>query len=226
MRVTSTYMNINIKGDCELIKIIATLCNNIQSEYDISPETLSSLINDEEYMTRCKFLYDQCYVEMLRQINQFKSQYNIDTTEVSGEEYEKCGYLLNSHQNNYVSYCNLHKYLHPHPNMLCSKDKNCGIDHTFVSKTQLQINKEKYFATIHLIYQGFINKVYDMLKKLFVHLILTVCYHDMVKITNESIAQLTDDMKKNTHIFKSKIIYQQHLNSKDKFYYIKRYRLN
>lgn len=216
----------------EIINILAYLCVNIQNEFDISPDTLNHLINKSDFIGYSQFLYQQCYIEMLNNIQNFKNNFDMTSDDITPEEYEKCGHLITSHQNTYVSYCNYHKYLHPHPNVQLTNSRT-GLeiaDHKFVTKTHNQIIKERYNTTIHLLYQSFINKVYHMINQIFNHMIHTSCQQTIVRVSDDLPAMISQ-MNNNKNIFKSKVIYEHISQSNsdqapDKFYYIKVFNLS
>jgi hypothetical protein len=230
--------------ESDLIKILATLCLNIQKDFDIAPQTLSQMINQSNFIDDCHFLYQQCYGEMIRNVDQFKERFNSNTTEITTEEYERCGYPISSHQNNYITYCNVHKYLHPNDNISSVDRYGCGIDHAFVTKNNNQIIKERYTTTIYLLYQNFINKLYCMIRKLFDDVINCSCGQSIVQIPNPDprvsdncpctgqnldLHTITDRMCTDSTLFKSKIIYEHHNTTEDKhgkFYYVKVYQLH
>lgn len=226
---------------CDLAKIITTLCVNIQNEYDISPSLLNNLINNKEIINMFKFLYQQCYAEMINKINKFKQTFNINNDQV-GDEYEKCGHLVTSHQNTYISYCNVHKYLHvpPNTNITLSNHKdNQYIDtHLFVSKNHSQVVKERYNNEIYTIYQYFINKVYIMFQQIFIYLIHNSCDQTYITVNNSTITELMNLMKSDQTIFKSKQILERfnsgtntntetntETNTVTKNYYIRKFKL-
>lgn len=209
--------NLVIRGlieENDLLRLLSTLCVNIQKEYDIHPGTLSHLINNPSFLHYCRFLYYQCYGEMITNLNQFKTQYNIGSLKevTSPEESEKCGHLIKTHRNGYITYCNVHKYMHPHSATLSVfSDPDLGYiqDHVFVTKNQGQIVREKYNFTIYTMYSGFINKLYLMIRHLFNHLIKTQCSQSIIKITTpEKMLQVIETMRHDPKIFKSKTIYQ------------------
>lgn len=216
----------------DLIKILGTLCINIQTEFDISPKILNIIIHKKNFIEYCQFLYQQYYGEMINNIDMFKENFN-KNIEITDGEYEKCGYLLTSYQNTYISYCNLHKYLHPHPN-LQDPNANSDIEHTFVTKNNTQIIRERYMTFIHLIYQSFINKIYHKIKQLFIYLMNISCDQKIVKISDD-LSDIINNMKHDDTLFKSKIIYEHLVQTTDKygenninnkFYYIKLYKLH
>jgi len=219
----------DLNGD--VINILVYLCVHIQNKYDISPEILNNFVNKKEFVEYCKFLHHQCYVEMLNNIRVFKEHFTMTPNDITSEEYEKCGYLITSHQNTYVSYCNYHKYLHPHPSIpLTNKNGQEIIDHTFVTKTNNQIIKECYNAKIHSLYQNFINKVYYLVSHVFNYILNISCEQHIIKISDHLIKNIIVQMKSNKNIFKSKVIYEYITPSicdkvLDKIYYIKVFRL-
>lgn len=217
--------------DDDLIKILAILCINIQNEFDISPKMINILINNESFSNYYRFLHQQCYGEMINNINHFKENFDMNVSDITAEEYEKCGHLITSHQNTYISYCNAHKYLHPHPSIPNYK-YTYGIDHTFVVKNTNQIIKERYNTTIYLMYQNFINKLYKMIKRLFDFMINVLCHQTVIKINDEELSTVIKNMERNPSLFKSRIIYE-HIDTItidsnkeiNKFYYIKSYQV-
>lgn len=218
----------------DLSKILATLCMNIQEEYDISPTILNKLFNKIEFTDAYNFIYHQCYAEMINNINKFKGQFSIKD-DVDDGEYEKCGYLITSHQNTYISYCNVHKYLHPHPNLsLTNKDNQYVVNHPFVMKNRNQVVKERYNNVICLMYQDFINKMYNMIKQVFIYILWRSCDQSCVKIGNSALTEVIANMKSDETFFKSKIIYEYTVSNGDKVtnndtpkvYYIRMFKLH
>lgn len=212
--------------DDDLIKILAILCINIQNEFDISPKMINVLVNHESFKNYYCFLHQQCYGEMINNINQFKENFDMNVSDITPEEYEKCGYLITSHQNTYISYCNAHKYLHPHPSIPNYK-YTYDIDHAFVVKNTNQIVKERYNTTIYLIYRNFVNKLYNMIKRLFDFMINVLCYQTVIKIGGEELSTVIKNMEHDPLLFKSRIIYEHiDIDNKEinKFYYIKVHR--
>lgn len=209
----------------DLITSLCQLCLSVQTEFDISPILLNKMINEKKFLKDSQFLYQQCHSEMINNLNNFKQLFfNLlnenSQIEISTGEYEKCGHLIKSHKNGYIEYCNVHKYLHPHPDLICTKqnldylnggnppDLNQTVDHQFVTKTEIQITKERYYLAIHVIYQNFINKLHYLLKLLFYHQINQSCVIQSVKIDDQTGAQLLDQMKTDINLFKSKVIYE------------------
>lgn len=215
----------------DLTKILACLCLHIQNEYDIAPTILNKMINYQPFIKWCLFLYNQIHSELEDNLASFKETFNRDKTRVPDDEYDKCGYLITSHQNSFISYCNSHKYLHPHPS-LPDHHGNCPIDHYFVAKNPNQILEEKYKSTIHLIYQQFINKLYQIVLQLFTYILTTTCQQLTLKISE--ISDLTEQMNHDINLFKSRCIYEHHERKPtggdtpphhtSKSYYIKVYR--
>jgi hypothetical protein len=211
----------------DLTKILAMLCLNIQNEYDISSQVIQEVINKDTFIVDCQFLYEQYETEMVNNLNSFKENYDTDNIVITPEEYEKCGHLINTHQNTYVTYCNAHKYLHPHPTMGdCKYDYD--IPHPFAVKSDQQIIKERYHNTIHVIYQSFINKAYHLIWKLFNFLILDASTSHILTTDDENLKHVIDEMTYNPKLFKSRRIYE-FINTDEvhptKTYYVKIYKL-
>jgi hypothetical protein len=213
----------------DLIKILAVLCINIQKEYDIAPEILNYLINKPELVEYCNFLQKQCYSEMVDNIDTFKDSFDMNSTDITSEEYEKCGHLITSHKNTYISYCNLHKYLHPHPTIPMTGYKyDVETDHPFVTKNNNQIIKERYDTSIHMIYQNFINKMYYLISIIFKYMIDISCDKSIVMITDDLMSDLLSKMSSDTSLFKSKMVYEYidtRTDTPEKFYYVKVFKL-
>lgn len=219
--------NVNIPNDfnTDIKKILSVICSKIQCEFDMSPYILNSFFNHKNFITNCCFLQQQCYAEMIQSLNCFKQSYNPSIDDISQDEYDKCGYLLTSHHNTCVSYCNAHRYLHTHPSML-SYPNDKGLDHLFVTKNSANIIKEKYNSTIVELYQKYINKLYHMINQLLHYLIDVSCDQSTVKITDETVSELIGEMLQDINIFKSRVIYEYIEPNENKYYYIKSYRLN
>lgn len=225
--------------ETEFISFLGQLCLQIQKEFDIAPLVLSQMINNLSFIEDGKFLYEQCHIEMINNINEFKEtffnalsidqKFNIDDT-----EYEKCGYLIKSYKNGYIQYCNLHKYLHPYSNMICAKNE-LDIDHEFVTKTDAQIIKEHYNYSIYIIYQNYVNKLNNFLKMRFYHQIEQLCDIKTLRIDENLNEYIIEPMKNNINLFKSKVIYeyinlsgnqesqQKHFDENKSYYYLKIY---
>lgn len=214
---------LNGSMDRELLKILATMCINLQKEFDISPETLNHLINEDQFIRYCSFLHRQCNAEMFQQLKRFKLQFKTDENSISIDDtdaYERCGFLKTSRTNNYVTYCNAHRYLHPHPTLkLIPKNE---IDHPFVPKNHNQIVKEKYNNMIHHIYQSYINKVYVMIHKLFIESIIVRYQQNNIEVATHEFAKLVNNMRHNRSIFKTRSIYE-YREFDHKYYYVKTY---
>jgi hypothetical protein len=226
-KITFTH---NLHAD--ILNVLSYLCTHLQNEYDISPEILNYFFNQQNFVDYCKFLHQQCYVEMLNDIRAFKDNFDMAANDITPEEYEKCGYLITSHQNTYISYCNYHKYLHPHPNIPLTNNKTGQeiIDHKFVTKTNNQIIKERYNTTIHLLYQNFINKLYYLISHIFKYLLEVSSDYQVIKISDDFLSEIVAKMKDNKNMFKSKVIYEHITQSKcgetpEKFYYVKVFQL-
>jgi len=209
---------INGSIDKELATTLAKLCIQIQTEFDISSDLLNTMINNPEFIENCQFLYNQCHGEMIINLNNFKENY-LSTLETNGtlpindSEYEKCGHLNKTHKNGYIEYCNLHKYLHPHPQMPVTRKFGPEVDHEFVIKDENQIVREKYNYSIYVIYQNYLNKLYNLVKVLFNYQINQLCDMRTIKV-DEKIPDLLEQMKQNKNLFKSKMLYE-HINIKD-----------
>jgi hypothetical protein len=226
--------------DNDLIKVLSVLCLNIQKDYDISPQILNTLINNTLFLSNIRFIYEQCSEEMSHILENFKSGFDTDSVsnQITTEEYEKCGYLITSHQNSYITYCNIHKYLHPDPHNLTEHRYGISADHCFSPKTPQQVIKERYNMSIHKIYQTFINKISTLIRQLFIHMFETLCIKVIVKVTDENVVSLMQLMKDDQLIFKSRTIYEYIGSSNEqnevetqnhhenKFYYVKVYKFN
>lgn len=195
---------VNQQND-DLIKILAQLCITIQSEFDISEKTLNQLLNNDKFIQYSTFIYEQCHAELLTKIQHFKKIDN-ENIPISPEEFDKCGMLVTSHKNSFISYCNKHKYLHQDVSL-----KNNVIDHNFIKKTSDQINNERYFSIIHMIYSKYINKMFNMIHKLFIYQIESNYRQQIVSTPFDKLVNISDDlnkvisdMKNNENIFKSK----------------------
>lgn len=202
--------------DQDLTNILTILCINIQTrDFDISPIILNKIFNNQDFIEAYLFIYQQCYAEMIMNINRFKIAYknHIDRyyqqIELSDE---KCGFLKILHQNSYFTYCNKHKYLHIDPDSLSSnhQEKDCQyiVDHHFVRKSKDQIIKEKYRDSIHLFYQKFINKTYHLIYRVFIDLLLRQSETEYIKINKTNAKSLIEQMKNDPSFFKSKDSYQ------------------
>ena len=221
----------------ELSTILATMCLQIQKEFDIAPSLLNNLINQQEFLVNCQFLYEQCHGEMLVILDQFKDNYinyiaNDKKIAIDGSEYEKCGCLNKTHKNGYKEYCNIHRYLHPHPQMPVTRKFGPWVEHDFVVKNVDKIIKEKYNNSVHIIYQNFVNKLYSLVRQLFDYEVNRSCYISTLIVNSENIADLLNKMNDNNNIFKNKSLYEhinvkntssQIDNDKTSFYYLKVY---
>jgi len=218
---------------CDLVRVLACLCRNIQQEYDISPQLLNHIINLKQLTTWFRFLYDQTHAEMTWYLNEFKTSFVPDETQISRDEYDKCGYLVTSHHNTYVAYCNAHRYLHPHP-ILPDHSDRFEIKHPFVTKNYNQIIEERYKLTIHQIYQRFVNKLYHMIRYLFTYIIETNFKSLNIPVNSQEINTVISQMKNDPTIFKSRCVYEyfdasgddaldEHHREPKKIYYIKVY---
>jgi hypothetical protein len=218
------HIILNNEQPCDLTKVLAYLCIHIQQEYDISPKIVNEIINLKEFSRHYHFLYNQLYTEMNINLNTFKYSFNPNENQISNDEYDKCGYLITSHQNTYISYCNAHKYLHPHPS-LPDHNGHFNINHPFVKKNYNQIIEEKYKTTILCIYQSFINKLYHMIKRLFIYVIEEQFTASIVQIDAQKMSDIIEKMKTNDTVFKSRSVYEYlpPNNSNSKFYYVKVY---
>ena len=211
---------INGSIDKELATILSKLCLQIQGEFDMSPLLLNNLINQQEFLSNCQFLYEQCHGEMMTNLDQFKENYvsALETNtkiNIDGNEYEKCGHLNKTHKNGYIEYCNLHKYLHPHPQMPVTRKFGPEVDHDFVVKDDNQIIKERYNYSIYLIYQSYLNKLYCLIRQLFNYEINRSCEISTMIVNSENITNLLNQMTDHINIFKSKVLYE-YINVKDK----------
>jgi hypothetical protein len=215
------------KVDEELMKVVATMCVNLQKEYDIAPRTLAILLGSPLFANNYTFLYQQCHSEMIDNVETFKRLFNENCEAMILNETEKCGYIISSHQNGYVTYCNLHKYLHPHPQIHTSDEEK--ITHQFILKTKNQITTEKYMVTIYHIYEAYINKLYLLLYRLFEYVIKQTCNQTVIDLSDAQLEAMLSEMQHNQDIFKSKTLYE-HITTEDthltKYYYVKIYHLN
>lgn len=251
MTETETKIVFRRELPIDLIKILCILCIQLQAEFDISPSLLDKIINSDQYINNCLFLYQQYYHSMINQVNKFKSKYVplLDTEaqrnyDINEREYEKCGYLKKIYGNGYMEYCNYHKYLHPHPDL---PDHSSEIEHLFVNKNKDCIIKETYHHSIYILYQNYLNQLYFLMNQLFHHLINTSCTINPFKVdlhisettnnnsqlhvtirNSEEIYKIIDQMKHDMSIFKSKVLYEhieptQITDKVKSYYYIKVY---
>ena len=227
----------NSNIDKEMAMSLNHLCLQIQKEFDISPLLIEKLINNIQFIGNCNFLFEQCQIEMIMMINKFKEKYNLMDKNniiqaVGNSEKEKCGNLIKNYNNGYIEYCNLHKYLHPHPEIKFFKPKQeAEVNHEFVTKNEVQVSNEYYKRSIYAIYQNYINKLHNLFKSQFYFFINQVCEIKSIKIDENNLKTLTDEMEKNPTVFKSKVLYEYINTSKDKqsrsdlsYYYLKVYR--
>lgn len=197
----------------DLTGLLTHLCLNVQKEFDISPLLLNQLINDPLWLEKCHFLQSQCYQEMLNHLTIFKEQYqscleHSETLQFNPNEYEKCGHLIHIYKNGYMKYCNLHKYLHPHPDMSVKTCYGPEVEHVFVVKNNQQIIKEKYNCSIHNIYINYLHKLYNLCKHLYDDTIIHSC--DIIRLdTTTAIDTFVQQMQTDSTLFKSKRLYQQ-----------------
>ena len=207
----------NSKIDKEMLMSINHLCAQIQKEFDISPVVLEKLVNNPRFFENCQFLHDQCYAEMNNLLIKIKEKYNFANNKhtINDVEYEKCGNLINTYKNGYVEYCNLHKYLHPHPEIKLFKNKS-EIGHEFIIKNDNQIVTEHYKYSIYVIYQNYVNKLHNLLKLLFYSFINQSCEIKSIKIDDNNLQILTKEMSSNPNLFKSKVLYEYINTSEDK----------
>lgn len=212
---------------CDLIRVLACLCLNVQREFDMSPQLLNYIINLRTFTTWSLFLYEQSYAEMNASLNKFKDSFHPDENQIRRDEFDKCGHLITSHHNTFISYCNAHRYLHPHPN-LPDHSGRLDIKHPFVTKNYNQIVEEKYKSTIHEIYQTFINKLYHMTRQTFIYIIDTHFKSSTILVASQEANAVIEQMKQDPTIFKSRCVYE-HLEplveqqEPKKNYYIKVY---
>ncbi len=213
----SNISNVNLDiNSTELIQCLAHLCLQLQTEFDIPPHLLDRMINDPEFEQCSQFIYQHNLSEMNEQLNQFKTTFNANTNyDIHTSEYEKCGKIIKINPNTYIEYCNYHKYMHPHPDMMTEKTQ---IEHQFVIKDAEQIIKERYHESIYTIYKNAMNRIYQMIKSLFYYLLTIWCQIQSIQIQPENSTQLTDLIKRmenDSNIFKSKVLYEKTQTSDD-----------
>lgn len=232
--------NYAVSTDNVLIQVLATLCRTLQHEYDLSPQILDQIFNDPEFVDIGHFLHQQCMGEMTLHLHDLKQQ----PTEVTPEEMEKCGHLIATHPNGYISYCNVHRYLHPHkdiplvhPHQVSDTPVTPNVyeyemDHLFVTKSHDKILKERYYMAIHSIYQSFVNKLYHMIHQVVVERLQHSCRMSVVQVTDQTsvsdihLQQIVEMMKSDPLVFKSRLIYEpmeDHRHSDTPNLYLKLY---
>jgi hypothetical protein len=205
----------------DTILVLYHLCLNIQNEYDISPKLVNYLINQPNFIENCEFLQEQTHIEM--ELNLEKHTHSDANEHIHPNDYENCAHLIRMYDNGYVSHCNIHRYLHPQkqPDSL---DKPT-IDHLFEKKTEQQIIKEKYYETVRLIYQSYINKLYDLVHQIFSYDLISNSLLELVPIGTDQYDDLIDHMCQNHRYFKSKRIFKHREpgQSTEKYQYLKLY---
>lgn len=221
----------------DLIKLFSFFCLQIQKEFDMCQEFLEKILNQKQFVNDCVFLHQQCHSEMKNQMKfhketirkAYESLDNENQIQIGDGDLEKCGHILKIHKNGYVQYCNLHKYLHPHPDLM--QENSYGISHVFVTKNVEQIIKERDYQSIYVIYQNYINKLYCLIKQLFYHNIHKNCEIKPIPIDDKNITELLNQMTIDKSLFKGKILYEHLIQSKNlqsdkkiSYYYIKSYK--
>ncbi len=225
----------------DLIACQAHLCLHLQREFDISAELVSQMINQPQFTTSAQFITEQCHSHFEEILNLYKtnfanfsvSQSNNQDMEINPGEREKCGRIINIHNNGYIEYCNLHKYMHPHPEMNISS-KGSAVEHQFIVKDNHQIIREHFQNQIYSQYVNYINRVFNLLKTLFYYLLHQWCQIESIPIIcepnstvlsavasltpakpvpidlakNPKIATLIKEMQTDPKVFKSKVLYE------------------
>lgn len=221
----------------DLIKLFAFFCLEIQKEYDIHPDLLKKLLNQQEFVSDCVFLHQQCHFEMTSQLKIHKERIqkayedsdHENPIQMNDGDLERCGQILKIHKNGYVHYCNLHKYLHPHSDLMTKK---CyGIDHIFTIKSHEQIIKERDYQSVHIIYQNHINKLYNLIRHLFYYNINKNCEILPIQINDKNVNDLLIQMTDDKTLFKGKILHEHFIFNEDhktdkklSYYYVKFYK--
>ena len=228
---------ISTLSETDLIVCKAYLCKQMQKEFDMSPILLESLINDEKFSSYCKFLYDQCYSEFINLLNTYKEAFinaleNHSNIIINDDDYKKCGKPLKIHKNGYIEYCNIHKYIHVH-SITNDTSQLQHQDHIFVNKDDNQIIKEYYNVSIYILYQNYLNKLFNLIKQVFCYLMQNYCEIKQIMVDNNNLNQVFELMTNQKNIFKSKFLYK-HINtenehidieneSQNSYYYMKVY---
>lgn len=249
----------------DLISCQAHLCLHLQKEFDISAQLITQMVNLPQFTSPAQFIIEQCQTHFTEVLNLYKtnfanfsvSQSNNQDMEINPGEREKCGRILNIAGNGYIEYCNLHKYMHPHPEMNISS-KGSAVEHQFIVKDNHQIIREHFQNQVYSQYVNYINRAFNLIKTLFYYLLHQWCQIDSIPIIcepntsllatlsslkpaksvpidlhkNPQIANLIKQMQDNTHIFKSKVLYENVTSQNDmeeskivSSYYLKIYRV-
>ena len=116
---------------------------------------MNKLYNDIVFMDRCLFVFEQIDTQFNNKLKQFKENffetYNDklnNSNVVLFNEY--CGFITKKHNNGYTICCDIHKYLHLNIN-----------DHPFILKSKRDIIKQKYYKEITLLFDEYINILYN-----------------------------------------------------------------
>lgn len=176
------------------VKFLRILCERFQQNFDIAPEILSSLVNDEEFVADSSFITKQNVCKMRKQITDFKKGFNDIIASNPQPSFDTCGEIKKINKNGFVEYCNIHKYLH-----------DVVESHKFVKKSSEQELTEYYYRYILNIFQNYMNTIYLIIERLFLELIHSK-YRSIMISTDRSMLVL-DAMRENPSYFKSRNYY-------------------
>ena len=169
-----------------VLKALTEICINLQRKYDISPELINEIINDESLKSIATDVNRDLYTEMMHKI----SNTDILNTENNWSS-ECCGYVLEEFPNGYLKFCNDHKYIH-----------NNTTGHEFTPKTSEQISTEMEFESKYLTYQNYINELFRILMEYVINKIKGD--YRVLRIRADEISKINDILKSNYSCFKSR----------------------
>jgi len=199
----------------DISRILALISLNINKTLDISPLILNDIFNNETFNKNITFIYEQLYIELIRNIvNYNKNYYSLNNSNSPNVECSNtlflsgnnlCGYHLNKYNNGLIEFCNKDRYLHINENT--NNQINDVIDHKFVYKSNIDINIEKRNNYIISLYQSYIDNLYINIYNILIYYIYLNTKVEYVNIYNiEKLNILFSKAEHTNNIFKEKHI--------------------
>src|SRR3990167_9578546 len=141
--ITNNYINMSININPELnedlVCVLFHLVINLQRQYCISPNLISTFINHSKLLNNWQFLQKQLGVQFEQEHDKINS--------VSVQKNERplglddiCGHKICQYLNGFGELCNQHRHFHE------------NTDHTFQSKTMTQYQTEQNYLSVHKLY--------------------------------------------------------------------------
>lgn len=186
-----------------ILKVLTQLCINLQNKFDISPNLINQLINDQDFITSVQDINSEFKEKIENVFTEIEKQHRVNIKNISsqtGWEKEKCAHIIKEYSNGYRKFCNQHKYVH-------GSKENPHLGHSFIFKTIDQVREEKVLEAKMEHYQEYLNKLLSLVDTLILHKINQS--YSKIRVQIKYVINLVDWLKNKDDCFKTKFITNQ-----------------